>query len=100
LSSRPHALDCAAEVGLLPTHADPLRPAGDVWRVVATRGGAFRGQRLFDRAGGGAFPIRAHDVDGAETELWVAQLGEERAHALEPELLGPGGQALDVLNRG
>ena len=94
-----HALDRRLEVRFFPAHADPLAPAAHVWREIRADRQPGAGEQCLCRARHRRLPVRPDDVDRRIAELRIAEPGEQRLDALEPEaVLRPGAQRLDVLN--
>ena len=90
-----HVRDRVLEVRILPADLDPLAPAADVRRDIGARDQPFGPQQRRDHPRSRRLAVRAHNVDRRIGALRLAELGEERAHPPQSELLGPGRQALD-----
>ena len=92
---RPHALEGALDVHFLCADLDPLAPTTHV------RGRVRAGPQPFALEIGGNRPRRrrlalgADDVNRRVGALRVSELGDERAHRVEAELLRPGAERLD-----
>ena len=90
----------AFEVGLLAADADPLAPAADVRGHVRADPEPGAGQERLRHPRRRRLAVRADDVDGRVAELRVAELGEQRTHALDPEAVRrPRAQRSDPLSR-
>ena len=84
------------EVRLGAVDPDPLAPARHVRRDGRADREPLGEEELLDRDRRRRLPVRAHDVDRGVRLLRVAELGEERAHPLEPEAFaGPGRERVE-----
>ncbi len=92
---RAHAVDRALEVRVVAADTDPLRPRPHVRGVVRADVPSLCGEERLDRAGRGSLAVRSDDVNGRIRLLRVAEVGQQPAHPLEPELVGPRAQAFD-----
>src|SRR5207237_6677911 len=85
----------ALEVWLGPCDPDPLRPRADVRREVGADVQSLCREQFLDRPRRSPLAVRPDDVDGRIRLLWIAEVTQQRAHAREPELLGPRRERLD-----
>ncbi len=83
----PDARDRAFEA--LRVGVEPLVPAGDMRRGVGPDPEPLGTEERRRQPRRRRLAVRADDVDRRERLLRIVELGEERVHPVEPELLGP-----------
>ena len=95
-----YARDRLLEVDLGAVHADPLAPGRDVGRDGRADGEPLGQKQLLDRDGRGRLAVRADDVNRGVRALRIAERGEQRAHAVEPEAVArPGAHPVEPFDR-
>ena len=93
LGRRPDATNGMLEA--LRVGVEPLLPTRNVRRRVRAHCQPFLSQQRGDRPRRRRFAVGADDVDGRERALGVAELLEQRTHAVQAELFRPGRERLD-----
>ena len=96
---RDGANTCYRALERLGIGVQPLVPAAHVRRRVRADVETVRAEQCGDRPRGGRLAVRADDMHRSERPLRVPQRLEQRSHAPEAELLGPGRERCDPLRR-